>query len=517
MFNKIIKWSLDNTRVVVLLSLVIVALGIWSFSTMKVDVLPDINKPTVSVFTEGEGLSAEDIERLILVPVESAVAGAPGVTRVRSTASFGLAIVNAEFEWGSDIFRNRQIIQERLSRLELPSGARPMLGPVGSILGEIMWVGVTTDNPNMSGMDLRTLADWTVRPALLRVPGVSDIIVLGGDVREWQIQMNATQMKNLGIGVEDIASSLEPILNNKSGGLLVEKNKEYPIRIMVAPREVADLQNVVVGKDKAGGIVRLADVAAIIEGPSLVRGSATIDGKPGVIMRISRQPDAETLKVTASVDEALLTIGKSLPEGVKIQNDLFRQQWFIDSGLNNVKKALAEGILFVIIIVTLFLMKWRITLITLSAIPVSILVSAIIFKFMGLSVNVMTLGGIAIAIGELVDDAIVDVENINHRLTEWKNKNLSTPFKDVIFNASVEVRNSIVYATLLVVVVFLPVFFIPGVEGKLLSSIGIAYLISLVASLLVSLTLTPALSALLLKNVKASKQVSKVKQNWWHG
>jgi CzcA family heavy metal efflux pump len=516
MFNKIIKWSLDHTNIVVLLSFIVIAGGIWSFSNMKVDVLPDINKPTVAVFTEGEGMSAEDIEKLILVPVESAVSGAPGVTRVRSTASFGLAIVNAEFEWGSDIFRNRQIIQERLSRLELPNGARPVLGPVGSILGEVMWIGVTSNDPNMSGMDLRTLADWTVRPALLRVPGVSDIIVLGGDVKEWQIQMNAIQMKNLGISIEDIASSITPILNNKSGGLLVEKNKEYPIRIMVAPREIADLQNVVVGKDKAGGTVRLADVAAIIEGPSLVRGAATIDGKPGVIMRISRQPDAETLKVTASVDEALVTIGKSLPAGVKIQNDLFRQQWFIDSGINNVNRALAEGIIFVILIVSLFLMNWRITFITLTAIPVSILVSAMIFKLMGVSVNVMTLGGIAIAIGELVDDAIVGVENVHHRLSEWREKGLTTTFKEVIFNASSEVRNSIVYATLLVVVVFLPVFFIPGVEGKLLSSIGIAYLISLVASLIVSLTLTPALSALLLKNVKGgnhgdTKLVAKLK------
>ena len=507
MFNKIIEWSLDHTKIVIVLSLVLTVSGIWSYQNMKVDILPDINKPTVAVFTEGEGMSAEDIEKLILIPVESAVSGAPGVTRVRSTASFGLAIVNAEFEWGSDIFRNRQIIQERLSRLELPNGAKPVLGPVGSILGEVMWIGVTSDNPNTTGMDLRTIADWNVRPALLRVSGVSDIIVLGGDVKEWQININAVQMKNFGISIEDIVTAISPVLTNKSGGLLIEKNKEYPIRIMVAPKDISDLQNIIVSRDKFNGKVRLADVAILVEGPSLLRGAATINGKPGVIMRISRQPDAETLKVTALVDEALKNIEKSLPSDVKIQNDLFRQQWFIDSGLNNVNKALLEGILFVILIVSLFLMAWRITFITLITIPLSILVSIIVFKLMGLSVNVMTLGGIAIAVGELVDNAIVGVENIHHRLVKWKsvkkigeyNEENEEEFKQIIYKASGEVLNSIVYATLLVVIVFLPVFFIPDVEGKLLSSIGVAYLVSLIASLLVSLSVTPVLSFLLLK------------------
>ena len=514
MFNTIIKWSLDNAKIVVLLSFLIAFAGVWSYKNMKVDVLPDINKPTVAIFTEGEGMSAEDIEKLILTPVESAVSGAPGVTRVRGTASFGLAIVNAEFEWGTDIWRNRQIIQERLTRLELPNGARPVLGPVGSILGEVMWIGVTSNDTKMSAMDLRTIADWQVRPALLRVPGVSDIIVLGGDVKEWQVQVNATQMKNLDVSIEDIANAVSPVLNNKSGGLLIEKNKEYPIRIMVAPRDIADLQNILVGKDKTGRSVRLADVAILIEGASPVRGAATINGQPGVIMRISRQPDAETLKVTASIDQALVSIQKSLPANVKIQNDLFRQQWFIDSGLNNVSRALLEGIFFVILVVSLFLMAWRITFITLITIPLSILLSVIVFKVMGLSVNVMTLGGIAIAIGELVDNAIVGVENIHHRLLRWRKGGSVGLFKDVIYKASGEVLNSIVYATMLVIVVFLPVFFIPDVEGKLLSAIGIAYLVSLISSLLVSLTVTPALSLLMLgKDTRENEGETKL-VNW---
>lgn len=465
---------------------------------MKVDVLPDINKPTVAVFAEAEGLAPEEVERLVLTPLESAVSGAPGVERVRGTASFGLAIVNAEFGWGSDIFRNRQIIQERISRLELPEGVKPVLGPVGSIMGEIMWAGLTSTDGKTDGMQLRTLADWTIRPALLRVPGVSDVIVLGGDVREWQINANAEQMRRYGLHIDDITENISTALNNKSGGLLVQGGKEYPLRVLVAPAEIADLQEIAIGTFE-GRPIRLADIAVVEEGASPVRGSATIDGKAGVILRVAKQPEAETLKVTEAVDNALESLNSSLQQGVELKNDLFRQEWFIHAGLSNVLEALRDGTILVIIILILFLMNVRITFITLTAIPLSILVTVIVFRFFDLSVNVMTLGGLAVAIGELVDDAIVDVENVSKRLREWRQRgSTGASIMEVVFKASSEVRNSIVYATVLVAVVFLPIFFIPGVEGRLLSSLGAAYLISLIASLVVSLSVTPVLSSYLL-------------------
>lgn len=465
---------------------------------MKVDILPDINKPTVAVFAEAEGLAPEEVERLVLTPLESAVSGAPGVERVRGTASFGLAIVNAEFSWGSDIFRNRQIIQERISRLQLPEGVNPVLGPVSSIIGEITWARLISTDSKTDSMQLRTLADWTIRPALLRVTGISDVLVLGGDVREWQINMNAEKMRRYGLHIEDIIEKIGPSLNNKSGGLLVQGGKEYPLRILIAPSDIATLQDIAIGNFE-GRPIRLADVATVQEGASPVRGSAAVDGKPGVILRIIKQPEAETLKVTEAVDKAIESLNTGLPQGIELKNDLFRQELFINAGLGNVVEALRDGTVLVIVVLILFLMNMRITLITLTAIPLSIFVTIIIFRFFDLSVNIMTLGGIAIAIGELVDDAIVDVENIYKRLREWQqNGSFSQPILEVIFKASSEIRNSIVYATALVAVVFLPIFFIPGVEGRLLSSLGAAYLVSLVASLVVSLSVTPVLSSYLL-------------------
>lgn len=497
MFDAIIRSSLKYRILVFILAGLLTIFGLWSLATMKVDVLPDINKPTVSVFTEGEGMAAEEIEQLILGQVESAVAGAPGVTRVRSTASFGLAIVNAEFEWGTDIYRNRQIIQERLANLQLPGDARPVLGPVSSIMGEIMWVGLTDETLKTSPMDLRGIADWTIRPALLRVPGVSDVIVMGGDVKEWQVNLDASLMKKADLKSEDIIRSLEGSLSNKSGGILVQSGKEYPIRIMLSPNKVTDLEETIITSD-TGKTVRLADVARLVEGPSPIRGAASLDGRPGVVMRVAKQPEAETLKVTKAVDTELAALSNTLPPGVKLETDLFRQEWFINSGLKNVSDALRDGIIFVIIVLVLFLMNVRVTLITLTAIPLSILVTVIVFKYLGFSVNVMTLGGIAVAIGELVDDAIVDVENVHRRLKEWRATGMQGSALSVVYQASREVRNSIVYATILVAIVFLPLFFLPGVEGRLLAALGAAYLISLIASLFVSLTVTPAMSLVLL-------------------
>ena len=507
MLNKIITWSLHNKYPVLLFSAIVSALGLWSLATMKVDILPDINKPTVTVFAESPGLAAEDVERLILNPLEAAIAGAPGVDRIRSNASFAQATLNIEFAWGSDTLRNRQVVQERLAQALLPRGVKPILGPSTSLLGEIMWVGISAHDPRVTPMELRTLADWTIRPAILKTPGVANVFVMGGDLREWQINLNAERMRQYGIMIDDVRKKVEGALTNKSGNILVEGEREYPIRIFVAPSKVAELGEIAIarrggnmgdGNNVRGDVVRLADIASIVEGPSPIRGSGAIDGNPGVILRVIRQPDAQTLTVTDAIDATFRSLSASLPEGVGLHPDLFRQENFIRAGLGNVTGALRDGTILVVIILIVFLMNVRTTLITLTAIPLSILVTAIVFKLFGLSVNVMTLGGIAVAVGELVDDAIVGVENIFRRLRLWREQGKKEEHEDIVRLASSEVRNSIVYATFLVIVVFLPIFFMPGIEGRLLGSLGLAYLVSLIASMIISLTVTPVLSALLL-------------------
>ncbi len=519
MFNKIISWSLGNKITVLILAGIMTAIGLWSIATMKVDILPDINKPTVTVFAESPGMAAEEVERLILNPMESAISGAPGVERIRSNASFSQATVNMEFAWGSDTLRNRQIVQERLAQAILPVGVKPILGPSTSLLGEIMWVGITSSDSKSSPMELRTLADWTIRPALLKTPGVANVFVMGGDVREWQININAEKMRRYGIMIDDIRKNVENTLTNKSGGLLTENEKEYVIRILTAPAEASDLQDIAIGRSSMDGRpVRLGDIASVIEGASIIQGSGAIDGKPGVILRIIRQPDAQTLTVTDGINTTFNSLRQSLPDDIKLHSDLFRQENFIRAGLRNVEDALRDGTFFVIIILIIFLMNMRMTVITLTAIPLSILATAIVFKFFGLSVNVMTLGGIAVAVGELVDDAIVDVENIYRRLRLWMHGGKKENREQVVLSASQEVRNSIVYATILVAVVFLPIFFMPGIEGRLLIALGSAYLVSLFASMVVSLTVTPVLSALLLNDKslagheKETKIVQKIKE-----
>lgn len=512
MLNKIIAWSLSNKYLVLLCTAIVSVLGIWSLATMKVDILPDINKPTVTVFAESPGLAAEEVERLVLNPLESAVAGAPGIDRIRSNASFAQATLNIEFAWGSDPLRNRQIVQERLSQAVLPRGVKPVLGPSTSLLGEIMWVGITAKDPTITPMQLRTLADWTIRPAILKTPGVANVLVMGGDVREWQIALNAERMRRYGFMLEDVRTKVEGAITNKSGNILVQDDKEYPIRILVAPTEAQALGELAIGRTAGGSIVRLADIANVVEAPSPIRGSGAIDGNPGVILRVIRQPDAQTLTVTDAIDTTFRSIRASLPEGVQLHPDLFRQENFIRAGLDNVTGALRDGTILVVIVLIIFLMNVRTTMITLTAIPLSILVTAIVFKQFGFSVNVMTLGGIAVAVGELVDDAIVDVENIFRRLRLWKKGGKKEGREEVVRSASSEVRNSIVYATLLVSVVFLPIFFMPDLEGRLLTSLGAAYLVSLIASMAVSLTVTPVLSALLLsdKSLEGHEQETRV-------
>lgn len=482
---------------------------------MKVDILPDINKPTVTIFAESPGMVAEQVEKLVLNPLEATLAGTPGATRISGNASFAQATVNMEFEWGSDTLRNRQVVQERLAQVVLPQGVKPTLGPSTSLLGEIIWVGMSSTNSKITPMELRTLADWTVRPALLKTPGVANVLVMGGDVREWQINLNAEQLRRYGIMIDDIRAKVENALTNKSGNFIIENEKEYPIRIFVAPSEVQELGNIAIGRNSMDGqVVRLGDVASLIEGQSPIRGSGAIDGQQGVVLRVVRQSDAQTITVTDAIDKTFHSLSSSLPNGIKLHSSLFRQESFIRAGLQNVEDALRDGTILVIIVLVIFLMNLRMTFITLTAIPLSILVTAIVFKMFDLSVNVMTLGGIAVAVGELVDDAIVDVENIYRRLRLWMQGDKTEKREDVVLYASQEVRNSIVYATILVAVVFLPIFFMPGIEGRLLGALGSAYLVSLFASMIISLTVTPVLSALLLndKSLKGHEKETKVVQ-----
>ncbi len=500
-FTTIIRYSMQHKVTVLVCTALVVILGVWSLTTMKIDVLPDVNKPTVAIFAESDGLASEEIERLIVNPIELAVAGVPGAERIRSTSSFGIGIVNVEFKWGSDIYRNRQLIQEQLVQANLPSNVRPVLGPTTSVMGEIVWVGITSTDSAVTPMQLRTIADWTVRPALLRIPGITQVLVMGGDVKEWQININAQALQRYGLKLEDVEMNVRGALRNRGAGILNQSGMEYPIRIIVAPAKPSDLEAIAVGLagDK---VVRLGDVARVEEQPSILRGTAAVDGKPGVILRIVRQGESETIKVTKAIDEQLAALQKSLPKGVEIKNDLLRQEWFIHDGLKNVMDALRDGAILLIIVLFLFLMNVRITLITLITIPLSIFVTAIVFRSMGFSINVMTLGGLAVAIGELVDDAIVGIENVYRRLRERTASSGDAPHSDtVITDASCEVRNSIVYATVLVVIAFVPVFFIPGMEGRLLTPLSAAYIVSLIASMAVSLTVTPVLCSYFLSRV----------------
>ncbi|MDO8490157.1 MAG: efflux RND transporter permease subunit [bacterium] len=495
-FNAVIQWSMHHKITTLVFGVLVTLAGIWSLATMKVDILPDVNQPTVAIFAESDGLASEEVERLIVTPIESAVAGAPGIESVRSTSSFGLGIVNIVFAWGSDIYRDRQIVQERLAQVSLPANVKPVLGPVSSVMGEIMWIGLTSPDGTVSPMQLRSIADWTVRPALLRISGISNILMMGGDVKEWQINLDAERLRRYNLRFENIASQVRGALKNRGGGILTQSNKEYPIRILVVPSQAKELESLAIAKvDNV--VVRLGDIGVVSELPSIVRGTAAIDGERGVIMRLVRQPDAETLKVTEAIDETLASLQKSLPKGVVIRNDLLRQEWFIKAGLSNVTEALRDGIILLIIILSIFLMNGRITGITLAAIPLSIFVTAIVFKSFGLSVNVMTLGGLAVAIGELVDDAIVGIENVYRRLREERPVGAAAS-DDTVFRASSEVRNSIVYATILVGIAFTPLFLIPGVEGRLLAPLGVAYVVSLFASMIVSLTITPVMCSYLL-------------------
>jgi len=502
MLDGIIRFSLTNRLFIVAMGILVTAYGLLTVSKMPVDVFPDLNKPTINIMTEAAGMAPEEVETLVTLPLETVLNGLPGVERVRSSTGIGLSVIYVEFEWNTDIYRNRQLVAEKLqlAKEKLPTGITPVMGPIASIMGEIQLIGLSS-HENVSPLDLRTFADWTIRPRLLSVPGVAQVISIGGGVKQYQILLSAEKIQKNQLALKDIEEALSKISLNTTGGYIDLNKKEYLIRNIGTIKSEADILNSVVGLH-LGRPVYVKDIAEVKLGPQIKRGDGSVNGKPAVILSVQKQPGANTVELTQKIDEALKELEKNLPAGATFHKDLFKQSHFIETSIYNVKEALRDGTILVFIVLFIFLLNIRTTAITLTAIPLSFLVTAIVFHFFGLSVNTMTLGGLAIAIGELVDDAIVDVENVFRRLKENKLKSHPLPVLQVVYSASSEVRNSIVFATIIVVLVFLPLFYMSGIEGKLFIPLGLAYIISLIASLFVSLTITPVLCSILLNKDK---------------
>lgn len=503
MLDKIIKFSLSQRLFVVAFSALLISYGGYILTTLPVDVFPDLNRPTVNILTEAEGLAPEEVETLVTYPIETALNGLPGVERIRSSSGVGLSVIYVEFAWGTEIYKNRQTVQEKLEQAKekLPKGITPVMGPISSIMGEIQLVGLTSKDNALSPMDLRTIADWTIRPRLLSIPGIAQVISIGGGVRQFQILISAEKIQKFQLSIDDVEHNLSDISRNTTGGFINIDRKEYLIRNIGVTKNKNDILNSVVGTH-LGKTVLVKDIAEVTEAPQAKRGDASVNGKPSVILSIQKQPGASTIDLTKEIAKALDELKTTIPKGAEINPNLFRQADFIEKSISNVKEALRDGVILVLIVLFLFLLNFRTTMITMTAIPLSFMLTAIIFKMFGLSVNTMTLGGLAIAIGELVDDAIVDVENVFRRLRE--NKAATHPKNTllVIYEASSEVRNSIIIATIIVCLVFIPLFAMSGIEGKLFAPLGISYVISLLASMVISLTVTPALCSYLLNNTK---------------
>lgn len=510
MLNTIIKWSLQNRLIVVALSAMILAWGGYVAYNLPVDVLPDLNKPTITILTEANGLAPEEVETLVSFPIETAMNGVPGVERVRSQSGIGLSVIYVEFNWGTDVYRNRQLVTEKLQQAgeSLPKGVSPTLAPISSIMGEIMLVSVKSKSGKTDPLDVRTLADWTIRPRLLTIAGIAQVINIGGGVKQYQVLVTPEKLKQFGITIEEVSAALEKSNVNSTGGFVDAQSQEYLVRNLGRFYSVDELKQTVVAY-RNNTPVKVGDVAAVEFGARIKRGDAGSGGTPAVIMSIQKQPGTSTLELTAKIDDALKELQASLPADVEINARLFRQANFIDTSISNVIEALRDGSVLVVIVLFLFLLNFRTTFITLTAIPLSFVVTFLIFWAFGVSINTMTLGGLAVAIGELVDDAIVGVENVYRRLRE--NNQLEHPKSaiSVVFEASLEIRSSIVFATFIVALVFIPLFMLTGVEGKLLAPLGLAYITSLTASLLVSLTVTPVLSYYLLPKMKAMQHAEK--------
>lgn len=504
MLNYLIQFSLKKRLLVSLIALAICIYGAWLLKSLPIDVFPNLNRPTVTVLTEAHGLAPEEVETLVTLPIESVLNGTPGVLRLRSSSGIGISIIYVEFDWGTEIFHNRQLIAERLQLLEgrLPKDVQPSMGPVSSIMGEIQFIGVTSPENKLTPMELRTLADWTLRPRLMAIPGISQVGVMGGEVKQYQILVSSEKLQKKAISLEDLKHALSEISENTTGGFINIGPKEFLIRPLGRVNSIEEIENSLVAMH-FGQPVFVKDIAEVKIGAKVKRGEASINAHHSVLMTIQKQPHISTIELSKAIDKELIEIEKVLPQGVKLETDLFKQAHFINSAISNVEEALRDGIIMVVIILFLFLMNFRTTSITLVAIPLSLLITAIVFHLFDISINTMTLGGLAIAIGELVDDAIVDVENVFRRLRENRAAGSPKGYLRVIYEASSEVRNSIVLSTIIVVLVFIPLFALGGIEGKLFVPLGVAYIISILASLVVSLTVTPLLCSYLLPQSKA--------------
>ncbi|MGL4440785.1 MAG: efflux RND transporter permease subunit [Bosea sp. (in: a-proteobacteria)] len=502
MFNFLVTQSLRNRLLVLALAAVMIVFGAFSVTKLPVDVFPDLNKPTVTIMTEAEGLAPPEVEQLISVPLETQMNGLPGVTRVRSVSGVGLSIVYVEFDWGTDIYRNRQQIAERLTlvRDQLPTGITPQMGPINSIMGQIVLAAMTAPD-DVSAMELREIADFVIRPRLLTIPGVAQVIPIGGEVRQYRVAPNPTAMRALGVTQAQVEAALTSFGANTGGGFTDQYAREFLIRNIGRTMRLEDLGSVTVAAVN-GRPVYLRQVAEIGFGARFKRGEAGYMGKPSVILSVEKQPDVDTITLTRQVEAALADISSTLGRGIKVDNILFRQANFIETSIRNVETVLMEAVVVVAIVLFAFLLNVRTTAISLTAIPVSILATAVVFWFMGLSINTMTLGGLAIAIGELVDDAVVDVENIFRRLRENREKGNPRSVFDVVVSASQEVRSGIVYATMIIILVFVPLFALTGIEGRLFAPLGKAYIISILMSLIVSITLTPVMAYYMLPSLK---------------
>jgi HME family heavy-metal exporter len=508
MFNWIVRYSLHNRLFVLAVAALMMVYGSMTAWRTPVDVFPDLNKPLITVITEAGGMAPQEVEQLVTFPLETALNGMPGVTRVRSISGVGLSLVYAEFEWGTDIYRNRQLVGERLAlvRQQMPANITPVMGPVSSIMGEIMLVALPLTREDgqsqvATPMQAREYADFVLRPRLLSIPGVSQIIPIGGEVRTLRVAPDTARMAQFGVSLTQVEQALKGYAGNAGGGFIDLNSREYLIRHLGRTNRVEDLAGIAVGW-KDGRAIFLEQVASVRFAAGLKRGDAGYNGLPAVIISVQKQPDADTVKLTTQIEAALEELKPGLPAGMAEPRVLFRQADFIKASIGNVAEALRDGAIMVAIVLFAFLLSARTTLISLVAIPLSLAATALVFQLLEQSINVMTLGGLAIAIGELVDDAVVDVENILRRLKQNRTADHPLPLVEVVRHASVEVRSGIVYATVIVVLVFVPLFALPGIEGRLFTPLGVAYIVSIGASMLISMTVTPVMCLYLLPNMK---------------
>ena len=506
MLNNIIQFSLRNRMLVVCLAMATLVLGSLTARSLPIDVLPNLTRPRVVVVTECEGLAPEEVERRVTFPLEAAFNGATGVIAVRSSSDIGLSVVNVEFDWGTDVYTARQIVQERMTTVEdhLPPDVKPQMGPLSSLLGQIMLVGMWSEDGSSSPMELRTMADWIVRPRLLTIHGVSQVITMGGERKQFHVLIDRHLLHKYDVSLAEVEDALRASNQNVSGGFMGRDGKEFLIRGIGRYASADEIRSTVIRHDAPRPLL-LEHVATVEKVAQTKRGDSSVNGRRAVVLTIQKQPHADTRQVTRAIHEAMAELTPSLPDGVSIQST-YEQREFIDHSVRNVLEALRDGSILVVIVLFVFLLNFRTTLITLTAIPLSILVTALVFRWMGLSINVMTLGGLAVALGELVDDAIVDVENIFRRLRQNRHAAQPRPTLQVVFGASVEVRNAIINSTVLVVIVFAPLFALTGMEGRLFAPLGVAYIVSICASTLVSLTVTPVLSSFLLPNAPVTSR-----------